>query len=133
MIRVLNELQNMILLLQKLFNPFHLLCIVVIPMNVARAARTQLIHAVLPVQNEEMTVSLQSLQPPQPDAGPQGPPNFAESPNASSGTIRQLEIPQSTELAARTAARTCPAAELVLPAHHSGPGRPRRAALRNLR
>ena len=37
-----------------------------------RAARTQHIHAVLRVQNEEITVSLPSLQPPQPDAEPQG-------------------------------------------------------------
>jgi hypothetical protein len=29
-------------------------------------------------------------------------------------------------------ARTCPKSELILPSHHSGPGRPRRAALRNL-
>ena len=33
---------------------------------------TQLKHAVLRVQNQEIAVSLQSLQSPQPDAGPQG-------------------------------------------------------------
>ena len=60
------------------------------------------------------------------------PPNLAESPNIPPGTTCQLEIAEH-RMAAHTAARTCPIAEQIPPAHHSGPGRPRRAVLRNLR